>query len=346
MSALGVKYKVKEGDTLWGIAKNELGLPQEWPRIYAFNNMPEINATGVRKIDDPDLIYAGEIIRLPILKGMPSANSTGPLKSPPPGAVRAPQPFAGRPQSLKNLLPDTNIPLAAAYNIEWSHIEPGPGYVAKFIISGKLTVRLGKKVPVTYVVNQGLSASLASEAVGVHDKLFTHMEYSYDSFSKNIGFSNMMILEAKNVHAPKTAVGFAISPTSPLPVIRGEILYPTLEGSIGVDSYLATDVKITIDIEMKPPSPRPVPLPVPVHQPVAVAVRAPQPVQNNGVNWHRVGAYVAAGALTVGFAAWVYCSGGLGTVNTPQYAYAMSVILAVGVTAPALSQGGRFTGIR
>ena len=192
------------------------------------------------------------------------------------------------------------------------------------------------------MVNQGLSASLASEAVGVHNKLLTQMEYSYDPLTKNIGFSNMMILEAKNVHAPKTAVGFAISPTSPLPVIRGEILYPTLEGSIGVDSYLATDVKITIDIEMKPPSPTPVP--VPVNQPVAI--RAPQPVRNNGVNWHKVGAYTAAGALTVGFAAWVYCSGGLGTVNTPQYAYAMSVILAVGVTAPALTQGGASAGIR
>jgi len=61
---------------------------------------------------------------------------------------------------------------------------------------------------------------------------------------------------------------------------------------------------------------------------------------------HRVGAYAAAGALTVGFAAWVYCSGGLGTVNTPQYAYAMSVILAVGVTAPALTQSGTFAGYR
>jgi len=341
MNGLGVEYRVKEGDTLWDIAAERLGAPLEWPRIFAFNNMPEINALGVRKIDNPDLIFAGEVIRLPILSGMPRENIGG-SKVPPPGAARAPQLSAGRPQSLRDALAKTDIPFAVAYNIEQTLVFQQPTHTVRIKLSGKLTVRLGKKVPVTYVVNKGLSVRLKSETDAVYAKLISQTSYGFDLATKKISFSNMMITKADNIYVPKTAIGLAVNSTSPMPVLKGEIIYPTLEGSIGIDSYLVTDFKIIIEIEMRPPALAP--KGVPVIQPGAS--RDFQPAQNRGINWYKVGAYTAAGVITVGFAAWVYCSGGLGTVNTPQYTYVMSVILAMGIAAPTLTQGGKYVGIK
>jgi len=59
---VGVPYVVKKGDTLWGIAAAELGSPWEWPRLYAFNTREAVVRSGVRRITDPDLIFAGETI--------------------------------------------------------------------------------------------------------------------------------------------------------------------------------------------------------------------------------------------------------------------------------------------
>jgi nucleoid-associated protein YgaU len=47
---------VKEGDTLWGIAERELGSGTRYTEIFAANR---------EVIEDPDLIFPGQKIRLP-----------------------------------------------------------------------------------------------------------------------------------------------------------------------------------------------------------------------------------------------------------------------------------------
>ena len=69
VGGLGVVYRVRKGDTLWDIAEAELGSPWEWPRLYAFNNRGDVLLSGVRRITNPDLIYAGEVIRIPRAEG-------------------------------------------------------------------------------------------------------------------------------------------------------------------------------------------------------------------------------------------------------------------------------------
>jgi LysM repeat protein len=49
-------HVVRPGDTLWGISQQYLGDPFQWPRIFQQNRPP---------IDDPDLIYPAERLRIP-----------------------------------------------------------------------------------------------------------------------------------------------------------------------------------------------------------------------------------------------------------------------------------------
>lgn len=56
----GKKYIVQDGDTLSGISSRAYGDPVFWPRIYSANQT-------VLKSNDPDLIYPGETIIIPVL---------------------------------------------------------------------------------------------------------------------------------------------------------------------------------------------------------------------------------------------------------------------------------------
>jgi nucleoid-associated protein YgaU len=49
-------YTVKDGDTLWAIAKRELGSPFAWPDLWGVNR---------EQIRNPDLIYPDQVLRLP-----------------------------------------------------------------------------------------------------------------------------------------------------------------------------------------------------------------------------------------------------------------------------------------
>ena len=62
-----VRYTVKPGDTLWGIASKFLADPGDWPRVYRAN--PQIS--------NPNRIYPGEVLELTMHNGRPSITVKG-----------------------------------------------------------------------------------------------------------------------------------------------------------------------------------------------------------------------------------------------------------------------------
>lgn len=56
-----LEYVVKPGDTLWGIASRYLTNPWQWPEIWTVNN----------QIENPHLIYPGDVLHLTMVDGRP-----------------------------------------------------------------------------------------------------------------------------------------------------------------------------------------------------------------------------------------------------------------------------------
>lgn len=110
MGYTGISYKIKQGDTLWNLAATHLGSPTEWPRLYEFNNRNEVVRAGARRIIDPDRIYAGSTLRLPILQSPGTPVASMPLPS-------ANVPHPGR---LRDKLPSISMPYSSAVSTKAS----------------------------------------------------------------------------------------------------------------------------------------------------------------------------------------------------------------------------------
>lgn len=65
------KYTVQEGDTLWGISEKFLQDPWLWPEIWQVNNY----------IDNPHLIFPGDVVGLIYRKKIPVAGQPAPAES-------------------------------------------------------------------------------------------------------------------------------------------------------------------------------------------------------------------------------------------------------------------------
>ena len=65
-----LEHEVKRGDSLWGLAGRHLGDFSRWPELFDYHNDQVRKSGGNRGrlfyINDPNLIFVGQILCLPI----------------------------------------------------------------------------------------------------------------------------------------------------------------------------------------------------------------------------------------------------------------------------------------
>ncbi len=284
-------YVVREGDTLWDLAGKFLESPLEWSRLWAYNNRSSVVQVTGKGIKDPDLIYVGQKLLMPILPGdLPSEppEDKSLKKNPPP--------------RLKDKLKDTFIPFVFKYDLDDLPLiqSVGPGFSATIKLSGSVAIKLADKVPLASVTHKGLEMTYKSQTDGVLEQLLSETSVSWDKNTRRITYGCNMVSKSTTPFAPSTSIGIAISSNSPVPVIKGEIQYPSLTGTLNRHHYVAMDVKIVIEIAPEVPVDSPEPVIKKYHTPVSVHGSVPKPERKT--NWVFIGGVVLiAGTIIADF---------------------------------------------
>lgn len=301
MSIYGVEHVVKKGDTLWGLAEKHLGSGMEWPRIYKFNNRPHVLKTGTKRIVNPDLIYVGDRIRLPISPEFPQLNKKKALSQPRPTGKLNDQLYTIRsPLSFGYSLSD--FPITVLY---------GPGYFVEIAMRGTLVLSTDSAVEVGYVSNFGVTKAFQKEAENAALKLVESKSFTFNPVKKKISYKNGLIVKAKNHYVPDFSVFFSMSSDSGfIPHVVAEAYCPQLSGKFHVERYLspvskkigswiytAGQVKIMAKITAMPASDGPPTAPVTKPFSFRPQPVVPVPAVANGINWKVVGATTLAGVI-------------------------------------------------
>jgi hypothetical protein len=234
-------YIVKKGDTLWDLSRRFLGAPTQWCRIYSYNNRPEVvRATG-KAIENPDLIFPGQKILLPILPQQPKIPKKVKPKEYPPA-------------SLKARIHKTYVPFASMYKLddlpllEYESFTT-PGFKASISFQGDVAIRLADKVPLSHVTNRGLEIHYKSMTDAVLGQLLQDSTVEWDKTTNKISYACNMVSHSDTPHAPSTSIGVALASDKPMPILRAEIRYPELKGYFQRNFFMAVNVKVVIDLE-------------------------------------------------------------------------------------------------
>ena len=337
---LGTRYDVVAGDNLWNISKLHLGSGAQWPRIWRYNNRREvIRATG-RGIPDPDLIYVGQVLFIPIVPGANSGPS-GPA-TPPPGLLGAQLPAATAPvvpspQPLRQQgplalqLPKLESPISFKYRLDDFRAPPIETPVAsiEFRLTGDLVMMSRKAYPALYVTSRKeIEVQVTREMNHAFGKLVQDNRFVFNPADRSVTVRSMLVSQSKTPNTISTAIGVEASSNGPFPKLRAEIRFPKLEGTIDHFIYVALDVKFVIEItpKLQPPSG---PSPQPIRY--APPVRVPQ----YQTDWARVigtGLVVTAGVIVVATLVEDFLTAGVGVADDPASFAAASAALVRGLS--------------
>ena len=313
---LGERYTVKAGDTLWGIAEAKLGAPEQWPRIWKYNNRPSVIRETGRGIPDPDEIFAGQTLLLPTLPG-PALSYSGNKKMTSGSAA------GGAPgTALLEQLGETKSPISFKFRLDDLKFPPipQPGFTVEIRMTGDIILRSTKSYSSLYVTSRKeielQVTSVANKAL--NSLLFNDTRMIFDSREKKLTYRSMLVTNSI------TAIGVQFDSDSLLPKLRFEYQLPKLQGSVSSFKYVALDVKIVIELTPKPD--------LPGASPRAVPVRVMPPA----VNWQKAAGtalIVGAGVIIVGTLVEDFFSGGAGIADDPASFAAASAMFIRGLSA-------------
>lgn len=132
----GLKYVVQRGDTLWGIAAKFLGSGKEWPRIYNHNSEC-VKKFGGRPISNPNRIFPGDVIIVPVREKVSAVSSLRPR-----GISRFPRketvPQNVRTKIVENNTGDLRSEVFAFLNMNWDDLKDLPAILIVSRIVGSI----------------------------------------------------------------------------------------------------------------------------------------------------------------------------------------------------------------
>lgn len=292
----GKRITVDKGDTLWDLARQHLGAGSEWPRLYAYNNRSEVVRKNQSRIENPDLIYPGQKLMIPIARGTrpsPKTESKEPEVAP---------------TSLNDQLDQVEVPFSVKYELDELPVvhQRGSGFRMTLKLTGDVVIELGRKVPLSTVSNRGLETAYKAETKAALQDLVSEAKVEWDQKTNKITYSSNLTLKAKGNNGPKTTIGVELSSNSPAPKIRGQLVFPKLKGRIHGKPFLATNIKVVVEIQPEPNTKR-----------VSRGTRPEPVVAPNGQTVKQVTVLgIAAGlSLFVGTIVTDFFSGGLGVAD-------------------------------
>jgi hypothetical protein len=188
----------------------------------------------------PDVLHVGQIILLHVLTGLPQSKpaQTANVK---------------QPSRLKGKIKDTYIPFTIKYKLDDLPLikYDGPGFKATIKLSGDVVITLGHMVPLTYVTIRGLELNYKGQTDDAFNRLISNQNVSWDKKTNNISYSCTMTAKSSQANTPCSSIGVAIASNKPVPVLRADIIFPTLTGHISADKYCAVNVKSVVELEPK-----------------------------------------------------------------------------------------------
>ena len=159
------QYTVARGDSLWSIAQAHLGNGHQWKRLWRYNNRADVVKRTGRGIPDPNLIYPGQTLLLPVLPEhvvrRPAPTSDAPLVTP--GLVRQPGrtstgPAAPGVRGTPGLPPVTTIesPISIKFRLEDLRFPPivQPGAILEMKLAGDVILTSKRTYPAVYVTQR------------------------------------------------------------------------------------------------------------------------------------------------------------------------------------------------
>jgi hypothetical protein len=322
------RYVVRNGDTLWGIAKHKLGHGSQWPRLWRYNNRPAVIKTTGRGIPNPDLIYPGQSLLVPsfpnahlghreraLAPGEPKSTKQQGGVLPPSGSGQPLRGTSGQSGALSRQLKDIESPISLKYRLDDLRFPPlvQPGAIMEIRMTGDVLLMTSKSYPAVYVTQRSeIEAQVVTSANRAFSSLVNDTRLIYDMKENKLTYRSMLVTQAQGANFPATAVGVQMDSTSPLPKLRFEYRFPKLQGSLPLFNYVALDVKIVVELTPTPQPFGPSPQPLRTGEPA----RAPQQT----TTWSTIigtGLIVAGSALVVGTLVEDFFTAGAGTLDDP-----------------------------
>jgi len=234
---LGSRYEIRAGDTLAGIARRHFGDATLWPLLYEHNNLPQVVAQTRTRIVDPNLIFVGQVLYLPIYnEGAPSCFPSDPL---PPRTADPSIPIYGPPAPGTTARPRRSMPTSPAqrgvrsipFKYDLQQVPTiqilGPAFTATVKLSGSVTIQADSSIDFAELSRDGIEIAAKRETDLGFATLTSGAKVGFNPESGAVSFEIGLTIHANSMYAPQVSASLGASSTTGLPVYKVTITPPT-----------------------------------------------------------------------------------------------------------------------